>query len=77
MGQLYRIFSSLSLKHTKSSQSLDVHGLPVECHGPSGLVRTELHFWWLSHQSVGSSPGRDTCLLEQYTLLYLISHHQG
>ena len=40
----------------------------VECHG---------RFVVLSHQSLGSNPGRDTCVLEQDTLLQLLLFPQG
>ena len=43
---------------------------------PSGLEH-RIQVLVLSHRSVGSNPGRDTCVLEQDTLLQLLLFTQG
>ena len=48
----------------------------VSCHGQ--VVKSiEFKFWWLSHRSVGSNPGSDTCVLEQDSLLCLLLYTYG
>ena len=54
--------------HANSQAALEAdHQAIVEC---CGRVVKSIEFKFLfSHRSVGSNPGRDTCILEQDTLL--------
>ncbi len=64
----------------KNNGIRSVHHKPMEILRRVEAERSSVsstYFRLISHQSVGSDPGRDICLLEQDTSLYTDSYHTG
>ena len=69
-----------TLKHymkRSKKQIIKVIAKIVECRHGRVVKSIEFKFWWLSHRSVVSNPGHDTCVLEQDTLQQLLLISKG